>query len=820
VPSIRRYRTPCSIKRDRRWVQQVRRFEPALMGLAAGLGAFAAVAAGLFKVSQSAQLGWAALASVATAALTFQQARKQQAGREARRHRSVSIDSDEGVSGHLAAGSLLGAEVHQLPPDIRDFTDREELLARLRELLTETRQRRGAAAVAVVVITGKPGVGKTALAIRAAHQVANSFVDGQLFASLRVGELTVDPSEVLARFLRALGVRSRSIPASLEERSALCRSLLAGRHVLVVLDDAASTAQVRPLLPGSSTCAVVLTASTFFIEGAIAVGVDVLEPPLSLSLLASIAGSDRILAEPEAAARIADLCGHLPIALRIAGGRLAARSEWSLSWLAERLADERRRLSELRIGDLEVRAMLSLEYHNRGSEEQRIFRLLGLLEMSDFASWVPAALADLDLHAAEDLVERLVDAHLLEIARQDPTGQTRYRFHDLLRVFARERLRVEETATAQYEALERALRTYALLAQQASDLSEPGGLRYLRDDAAARQRVDELQQAAPMILHDPLRWFAAEQTNLVMAVGRAYESHQWELTWQLAATLAFFFEVHSDWSNWRGTHELGLLAARETEDAVGEASMLRSLGRLYWYEGRFDDALASFEQALPVFREAGQSRLLAWTLRNLGTVHQQRGRYEDALASFEQALPVFRETEDLRGEAWTLRPLGEVHREQGRNQEAIDSFQRAVVIFRRLDDRLGEALATVALGDTYRVQGQHDQAATRLEQALPVFRRFGDRHAEAVTLRSLGDVYADQGRYEDGLTSMQQALLIFREFGDRYWEAKTQTSLGRLLAARGDQEGARGAWRNALEVFQDLDVEVAEAARIRSWLQG
>jgi DNA-binding SARP family transcriptional activator len=346
----------------------------------------------------------------------------------------------------------------QLPPDIRTFTGRQEELERLCALLTPP----AAAAPAVIsAIDGGAGTGKSALAVHAAHRLAEWFPDGQLYVDLHgavTGLAPRESGEVLALFLRALGVDGTQIPAKAEEAAVLYRSLVAYRHMLILLDNAATVAQVRPLLPSGPGCSVLITSRPVLatLDAAAHLHLDVLPPKAAVDLLARVAGPARVAAEPEAAATLTRLCGWLPLAVRIAGAKLAGRPHWSVARLADRLADERGQLDELRAGDLDVRAAMKVSYERCAREERRAFRLLGMLDAPDFAPSVLAAMLDVPVATAEDLAERLVDARLLEAARQDPSGQTRYRFPELLRLYARERLHDEEPEPARRAALQRA----------------------------------------------------------------------------------------------------------------------------------------------------------------------------------------------------------------------------------------------------------------------------------------------------------------------------------------------------------------------------
>src|SRR5215471_15065875 len=377
-------------------------------------------------------------------------------------------------SGRSAGGPGVGAptrvpaELSQLPPDIEDFTGREGPL----DLLRARMAGHGGKSTAVVITgaVGKAGVGKTALAVHVAHQMRPNFPDGQLYVNLRGAEAqALAPAEVLGRFLRALGVQGQCLPEDLDSRAGLYRSLLADRRVLVVLDNAAGEAQVRPLLPAGAGNAVLVTSRARLagLTPAQVIDLGVLPARHAVELLGKIAGNGRVAAEPEAAAHIAALCGYLPLALRIVGARLAAKPHWQIQRLAARLGAHHRRLDELTVGDLEVRAGFALSYRGVGEVERRAFRLLGLLEVPDFAPWMLSALLDVPAGEAEEIAERLADAQLLDVLGEDAAGQIRYRCHDLLRLFAREQLAAEETPASRRAALDRTLQAYFTTAQQA-----------------------------------------------------------------------------------------------------------------------------------------------------------------------------------------------------------------------------------------------------------------------------------------------------------------------------------------------------------------
>lgn len=698
-----------------------------------------------------------------------------------------------------------------LPPDITEFTGRTAALAHVHDVLTDGSKRR--AAMVICAIAGKAGVGKTALAVYLAHRVRAAFPDGQLYANLRDGgPQPLDPAIVLGHFLRALGVDGTAIPATVEERAGMYRAQLADRRLLVVLDDAASESQIRPLLPGSGSSAVLVTSRHRLtgLEGAHAVTLEVLRPDEAVDLLTRVVGAERVAAEPEAARVIGRLCGYLPLAVRIAGAKLAARHHWPLARLVERLADERRRLEELKTGDLDVRASLTLSYSGLGQQDRRAFRLLGALDAADFPAWVAAALLEVHPLLGEDIVERLVDAQLVEVAGPDQAGQARYRFHDLLRVFARELLRHDEPLAARNQALERVLGTYLALAAVGAGHLEPGGLTLVHPVVLDRW-LPHAPEGASLVERDPLGWFTAERASLISAVEQARQAGLWQLTVNLAACLVSFFEVRVHWDDWQHIEELALEASREAGDRLGEADVMRSIANLYLEQSRLSEAAAACERCLPVFRELNDRPRVAHTLCSLGTTYRDQGRHAPALACLKESLALFCELSDQLGASYVRRDIGNLLREQRRYGDALPYYEQALVEARELGDRLGEAQTLRCLGLTYGGQRRWDEAVASLEACLGLTRQLGNRRGEAYTLRSLGEVCGNRGDYEQAIVCLEQSRNLVRELGDIRGEAAALYSLGEVHRDRQEHAAARSCFEQSVALFRKLDFDLWES---------
>jgi DNA-binding SARP family transcriptional activator/tetratricopeptide (TPR) repeat protein len=705
-----------------------------------------------------------------------------------------------------------------LPADIADFTNRAEEVGVIRRRLIPAPADDPVRVVPLVVMAGRGGVGKTSLAVRAAHGVAAHFPDGQLFADLHGGgQHPVGPARVLERFLRVLGVQVTQIPEGLDERAEMYRTLLVGRKVLVVLDDAASESQVSPLLPGSGTAAVIVTSRGRLagLAGAVRVDVPAFDLSKSLDLLSRIAGQERLEAQPAAAALVAGQCGHLPLALRIAGARLSARPHWSVQHLADRLADETRRLDELRHGDLEMRPTIWLSYQGASEQGRRLFRRLALLEVPAFSGWLGAALLgppaetqahpDATLGDVEDLLDELVSAHLIDIA--DGSGvHGQYRFHDLIREFARERLAAEESAAERGAALERVLGALLYVSDKADleYLNHPLGI----SDAALRWPLPE--RLVRRLISDPLAWYERERATLAWGVRRAAQAGLAELCWSLAFGAVTLYETRNYFDDWRETSEIALEAAKKADSVRGQAAMLYCIGSMHFVQGRLGPAHQEMTAAVQLFRDAGESWGAARVTRSRAAVELRSGRLDDAARNLEQALAEFRESDNDYDLACTLRDLGRIQLELQRTGAAIELFTEALRHCRRARLARIEGGMLHELGDAWLKSEDPARALAANEQALSIARDLGDVLAEANALRGTGSARMRLGELDRAREALHRALDLADGVGAQADKARALLGLSELALASSDPGEAILFGQRAADAFREMRMRLDE----------
>ncbi|WP_405143191.1 winged helix-turn-helix domain-containing protein [Sphaerisporangium sp. NBC_01403] len=695
-------------------------------------------------------------------------------------------------------GATSRAAPNETPPDVADFTGREPVLDWIRRSAPSA----GTAPVHLVLY-GPAGSGKSAVAIHAATGL--DFPDGRLYASLRART----PGAVLEDLLRSLGCPEGAVPADLAERVRLYRSLVSGRRLLVVLDDASDEAQVRPLLPTGPGCLTLVTSRSplFGLEAARARELGVFDQDESVAMLARVVGDHRVRAEPRAAARIAALCGGLPLALRIAGSRLARRPSWTLAYLAGRLEDERGRLDELSAGDLAVRGSLALGYHALSDGERLLLRRLGALSAPDFASWAASAVLGAP---ADRLLEALAEAGLLQSCGLDEAGQERYGWHDLTRLYAAERLAEEDVpaqvlAAATREILDRTRHARALLLP-----AEPGSGQTLVRTAEQAMALSTTQ------LRESARWLAAERGFLVATVADFERTGLDEAAWRLAFYLTPFFELGAHREDWRASVALGLRAARRMGHRHGEALLLRSLADLHRTEGRPAEAAEALQRALPL-TEAGE---VARTRHRLGLVHLAQGRRPEAEACFVACLTAFSAAGDQRGRADALRSLGGLRRTE-------DLLVRSLDAYRELGDPRGEAAVSLDLAGLCLEQRRPAEARERAERGLGLARRLGDRLPEAAGLVVLARVAVAEGRPDAARRAAEEALGTYREYADRRGAAQALLALAAACLDLDEIDGAVDAITGAVGEFDALGdrqglaraQELADEARRRRGLR-
>ena len=648
----------------------------------------------------------------------------------------------------------------QLPPAVPYFTGRAEELWALHNMLAGAHGM-----VAIAAITGSAGAGKSTLAVQWAHQIAAQFPDGQLYLDLRgSGSRPLTPGEALARLLRDLGADPAAVPADEEERAARYRSLATGRRLIIVLDDARDAAHVRPLLPGSGGCVVAVTSrnSLHGLELARQLDLSGMTVGDAMALLTTIVGTARCVAEPDAVRAVLSACAGLPLAIWIAAARLVARPGWSIGTLASRLGDARKRLDELETGDRAVRSSFLVSYGNlqrarRGARDapDRAFRILGLAEGPDISLPAAAALLDVSAYQAEKMLELLVDGHLL----QSPAAG-RYRFHDLLRIYAAERASAEEDTAARAAATLRMLSWYLHTAAAASRVINPhrGHLALGQADSGA----------APIAFHsysEALAWLDTEQANLMSAVDQASREGEHAIAWKLVFTLWDLFNLRGRFSEWLAIHKTGLASARALRDTTGEKFMLGNLAANYLYAGLPVEALACMREILLIVRAAGDVKDTATALVNLGVTLTDLGKADEAMAALEEALGLFRGAGDRKGQAYAACGLAAVHARCLRFTDAISCYEDGLSIFREINDTVSLNEALVDIAAVHLKQGHPEQAAVDAAEAAQLSFQSGSRRNEARALAILGEVHRQNDDREQAEQCWLRAVAIFSELG-------------------------------------------------------
>ncbi|MFF3911480.1 BTAD domain-containing putative transcriptional regulator [Streptomyces sp. NPDC001848] len=693
----------------------------------------------------------------------------------------------------------------QLPATVPDFTGRAAFVAELSEVLASAEGR----VMAVSALAGIGGVGKTTLAVHVAHQARTAFPDGQLYVDLQgAGPRAAEPETVLGAFLRALGTADSAIPDSLEERSALYRSVLDGRRVLVLLDNARDAAQVRPLLPGTEGCAALVTSRVRMVDlaGAHLVDLDVMSPDEALSLFTKIVGEERVASEREAALDVVAACGFLPLAIRIAASRLAARRTWTVSVLAAKLADERRRLDELQAGDLAVKATFELGYGQLEPAQARAFRLLGLADGPDISLAAAAAVLDLPLEETEDLLESLVDTSLLESA-----APGRYRYHDLVRLYARACAERDEHPPSERDAaMSRLLDFYLATAAGVYAIERPGD-----------RLVDHLEATQYPGLtfadrHEAQDWLYSEANCLLACAGQSVRKGDLRRAVDLLWAAKDLAESGANARDYEAAATAARDAAQAAGDVQAEGRARTTLTDAHLAAGRFAQADEEVSQAAALARTISDPALSSWVPNHRGVIAVYRSRHAEGAAYLQEAISNFRSDGNLAGEASALCNLSRSHLAMGYTKSAIELARQGVSIYDRLGHTLRGANGRYALGLALAQAEELTNAVEQLNEALEVFRDSRQRLWEGMTIFRIAEIRLSERKSAQAAALAEQSLAVLRGIGGDWRRGNVLTILGRALHNIGQLDRAQACWREALSIYEDLDSP--EAAQVRSLL--
>ena len=661
----------------------------------------------------------------------------------------------------LMAGLFAPPVPRQLPAAPAHFAGRAWELKALSELVAQAASPGGQGII--WVIDGTAGVGKTVLAVHWAHQVAGEFPDGQLYLNLRGFGPSANPAppeEALRAMLGALHVPSALIPDSVDAQAALYRSTLAGRRMLIVLDNARDAEQVRPLLPGHAGCAVLVTSRSQLTglvaaEGAHPLSLDVLSEADACELLVRRLGAQRVAAEPEAAAELARLCAGLPLALTVAAARADARPGLSLSELASELRGARGLLDALDTGDAasSVREVFSWSCRQLSDPAARMFRLLGVHQGPDISAAAAASLAGVEPPLARQALAELTRAHLLT---EHVPG--RFTFHDVLRSYAAEQARACDSQADRTSAVHRVLDHYLHAAHAAALLLYPHRERLLLPSPQIGTILE-----APPTAEQARTWLGAEHQVLLAAIAQAAEQgfdvHAWQLPW----TMRNFLDRQGRWPELADTQLCALAAARRLQDLAGQAHAHRNLGRAWLRLGRYDDARANLQSAVDLYRQIGHRYGQARSHFEIAWAAERQGRYGEALAHSRQALEGFQAAGDRHGAAIALNTVGWCQTQLGHHQQALACSRRALAVFLENGHHSGEAAAWDSLGYASHHLGQHQQALACYHRALTLYRQLGDRYNQSQTLVYLGEAHRASGSQAAAGDVWQQALAILEE---------------------------------------------------------
>ncbi|MFD7507236.1 BTAD domain-containing putative transcriptional regulator [Streptomyces sp. NPDC059850] len=729
-----------------------------------------------------------------------------------------------GAAPDAAPGPAAVVVPRQLPRSPEPFVGRESELELLRRLVPAPPGYAGGTTARIAAVSGTAGVGKSALALYWADRVAGRFPDGQLYLDLQDPhgpDGTGTPEAALERALRALGVPGASIPAGLEDRVALYRGTLDGRRLLVVLDDARSVDQIRPLMPGRGPARVLVTSRDPLdgLAGSFAVArveLGAMSPDESLDLLAATIGEHRVTAEPAAARRLVELCDRLPLALRVVATRLLSDHRWTLRQMAARMEDRRERVSVLSPGESGARSSVWLGYRALSVEAARLYRQLSMLDVPDFPGWIGVPVLGITPGASEELLHRLVDAQLLEV-RPAPGGSTRFRFQNLMRQFARERCLAEDSARERERTLERVLTAVLTLVHAAQE--------QLYGKSEAPYDGPGLPKPVPgetvsELVADPIEWFEGEREVLGALVAQAVRDGQADRAWLLAVGTVPFYETRNYLEDWRRTAECALEGARRAGDTRGAGTMLRSLGTLAIYQRRYEEARERLLTALTHLERSDDTQGRAIVRRNLAVCARFFGDLAEAARYCEESLVLFRRSVDNSGLSHALGLLAQIEIEQGNPERGVELSNEAIEVSYEAGSLRSRTQNLYRLAEALIGAGRSAQAERICHDVVGLTRGQGDRLGEAHGLCALGEARWRQNEPHKARASLLRALRLAEEVGDRFLQARIVTHLACADAIRGGT-GAGEPLDWAQEEFRTLNAPMWErrAGRLREVLE-
>ncbi|QNE19536.1 tetratricopeptide repeat protein [Kribbella qitaiheensis] len=698
----------------------------------------------------------------------------------------------------------------QLPLDLADFSGRQEKLEQLRDLVCG----RDPVRPPVAVISGAPGTGKTSLAVRLGHLVRESFPDGQIYLEMRGATQPRDAGGALTDLLLSLNIPDFAVPTDPERRSAMLRSELASRRVLIVLDDVASASQVAPLMPGTGASAVVVTSRNRLMDlaGADIMPLDTFNDSEASELLQRVAGTGRVDSKSAAAEEILTACGNLPLAIRIVASRLKQRPDLSPMELARRLRDETQRLDELSIGELAVRTSADLSYGSLSPEEARLYRLIGRFAVGVFSARVLEPVAS--PASVRRSLDRLIEVNLVQISSVDDSGKARYRVHDLLRLHAigvgdeEQKAQAVKDLTTVLDALLHKVRRAgaALPVVYFGVLDQPG--------------PPPSPGPSPFTDADAIAWFDSDRSTFVPAIRAAAQNGLHEYAWRIAAGWGPYLDMRAGFDDWNESHQAGLVSAIECGNRHGEAIMHRNLGQLALYRDDWEPAWHHLNEAASMFAEVGDRLGIGVSAVGLGTWLRERGRPDEALAQYERAFEAFVEVQNANGEAVARTAAASIWRAQGNLTMAGRYLAEAYLIGVRRGDVHRVAKIRRGIAGLRVQQGHPAQAVRQLQASLAIFNGLGDDHCGAHTRAELGNALIVVGEGAAARRMLLDAIEIGSRLGDRSVEGAAALHLGRLHANTGNEDFARRYLTRATRAWQQVgnDAKVTESRQALSSL--